>query len=72
MSCAQSARGAIRTAVSVVARLRGTELHYSRLMEKDERTTLCRFEGVNLIDYLLRISACSMNERTFSDQPEML
>jgi len=38
-----------------VARLRDTELHYSRSTKKDEETTLCRLERVDLIDDLLRV-----------------
>ena len=38
-----------------MARPRDTELHYSRSTKKDEETTLCRLERVDLIDDLLRV-----------------
>ncbi len=38
-----------------MARPRDTELHYSRLTDKDEKTTLCRLERVDIIDDLLRV-----------------
>ena len=54
-NCTPSARGTIRTPVSVVARPRVSELHHSRILKEKIQTGLGRLERLDLIDNLLRI-----------------
>ena len=65
-NCTPSARGTIRTPVSVVARPRVSELHHSRILKEKIQTGLGRLERLDLIDDLLRLLGV-LNTRFVTD-----